>query len=239
MLSQNSTAHTPSFSRTWLELVPALSSPHSAIRPASSRLPKNFHPVGVSKQSMPSAAATRSTARLVGIERATPGSPSLNHGMRCALAARIARLSLGPIAPPPVPAGDHHVAVAVAVRGGAEIRRIGGGERGDQIGGVERVRIGMMAAEIGQRLGIDRGAGGRAEPTLEDLARIGAGHRAHRVEAQPEAAAEQVAQPVEIEDALHQRGVIGDRVDDRDLHRAKPRRRRAWSSGTSAASTVR
>ena len=48
MLSQNSTAHRPSFSRTWSEPVPALSSPHSVAMPASSRLPKNFQPVGVS-----------------------------------------------------------------------------------------------------------------------------------------------------------------------------------------------
>jgi len=48
MLSQSSTAQTPSFSRTWFEPVPALSSPHSVMRPASSRLPKYFQPVGVS-----------------------------------------------------------------------------------------------------------------------------------------------------------------------------------------------
>ena len=49
MLSQSSTAQRPSFSRTWSEPVPALSSPQSVTRPASSRLPKNFQPVGVSK----------------------------------------------------------------------------------------------------------------------------------------------------------------------------------------------
>ena len=55
--------------------VPKLSSPQRVMRPASSRLPKNFQPVGVSKQEMPSALATTSTAALVGIERATPESP--------------------------------------------------------------------------------------------------------------------------------------------------------------------
>ena len=54
MLSQSSTAHSPSFSRTWSEPVPALSSPQIVAMPASSRLPKNFQPVGVSKQGMPS-----------------------------------------------------------------------------------------------------------------------------------------------------------------------------------------
>ena len=69
------TAHKPSFSRTWLEPAPADSSPHSVMRPASSRLPKNFQPVGVSKHSTPNFCATRSTAALVGMERATPLMP--------------------------------------------------------------------------------------------------------------------------------------------------------------------
>jgi hypothetical protein len=55
MLSQNNTAQRPSFSRMWLEPVPKLSSPQRVMRPASSRLPKNFQPVGVSKQGMSSA----------------------------------------------------------------------------------------------------------------------------------------------------------------------------------------
>jgi hypothetical protein len=76
-LSQNSTAQRPSFSRTWSEPVPKLSSPQRVMRPASSRLPKNFQPVGVSKQSTPSASATRSAAWLVGMERATPAMPAL------------------------------------------------------------------------------------------------------------------------------------------------------------------
>jgi hypothetical protein len=75
MSSQNSTAQRPSFSRTWLEPVPKLSSPHSVTLPASIRLPKNFQPVGVSKQGTPSFCATRSAAALVGIERAMPAMP--------------------------------------------------------------------------------------------------------------------------------------------------------------------
>ena len=46
--SQNSTAQSPSFSRTWSEPVPKLSSPQRVTRPASRRLPKYFQPVGVS-----------------------------------------------------------------------------------------------------------------------------------------------------------------------------------------------
>ena len=170
---------------------------------------------------MPSAAATRSTARLVGIERATPGSPSLNQGTRLALAASTARLSLGEITRL---AAHHHIAVAVAIGGGAEIGTSGIGERGDEVGGIGRVRVGMVAAEIGQRIGIDRCARRGPEPPLENLPRIGPGYRVHRIEAEPETAAEQVAQPVEVENPLHQRGVVGDRIDDFDGHVAEPRR---------------
>ena len=44
------TAQSPSFSRMWSDPVPKLSSPQRDKRPASIRLPKNFHPVGTSKQ---------------------------------------------------------------------------------------------------------------------------------------------------------------------------------------------
>ena len=44
--------------RIWSEPVPKLSSPHSDIRPASIRLPKNFQPVGVTKHSFCFAWAT-------------------------------------------------------------------------------------------------------------------------------------------------------------------------------------
>ena len=46
--------------------VPKLSSPQRAIRPASSRVPKYFHPVGVSKHSKPRASATLIKNRLKG-----------------------------------------------------------------------------------------------------------------------------------------------------------------------------
>jgi len=43
--------------------------------PASMRLPKKFQPVGTSKKGRPFAAATRSSAPLVGMLRATPCAP--------------------------------------------------------------------------------------------------------------------------------------------------------------------
>lgn len=74
--------------------------PHTLSPPRRSesiRLPKNFHPVGVSYSGTPSASATRSTAPLVGIERATALRPpsALSHGMAWAWAAMSARLSEG------------------------------------------------------------------------------------------------------------------------------------------------
>ena len=52
--------------------VPKDSSPQMEHCPASMRLPKNFQPVGVSKKGSLSSSATRSSAPLVGMERATP-----------------------------------------------------------------------------------------------------------------------------------------------------------------------
>jgi hypothetical protein len=74
MASHASTAHSPSFSRTWSAPVPNDSSPQMEHLSASIRLPKNFQPVGVSKNCRPSFSATRSRAPLVGIDRATPCS---------------------------------------------------------------------------------------------------------------------------------------------------------------------
>eukprot|EP00976_Prorocentrum_cordatum_P041540 842701-Prorocentrum_minimum.AAC.1 len=60
------------FSRTWSAPVPKDSSPQTESLPASMRLPKNFHPVGVSKKGTFIFSATRSRAAEVGMERARP-----------------------------------------------------------------------------------------------------------------------------------------------------------------------
>ena len=65
------------------------------IKLESKRFPKNFHPVGVSKQGIFKARATKSTAELVGIDRATPAIPSLYPGTQFVLAVITAKLSLG------------------------------------------------------------------------------------------------------------------------------------------------
>jgi hypothetical protein len=75
---------------------PKLSSPQSDNRPASIRFPKYFHPVGTSNISLPSFAATLSTAAPVGIDLAKPCTPlDLKYGMHSRLLAMTARLSLG------------------------------------------------------------------------------------------------------------------------------------------------
>src|SRR5581483_10324399 len=154
---------------------------------------------------MPRAAATRSTARLVGIERATPASPSRNHGTSRAFAASTARLSLGPI---------------TQLRPTTRLRSPSPSEAAPKSGASGRA-ISAISAAAWTALGSGcrpaksgRGAALTALPeaALENLHRIGAGDRVHRIEAQAEAAAEQLAQPVEIENPLHQRGIVGDRV---------------------------
>ena len=84
--------------------------------------------------------------------------------------------------------------------------------------GMDEVGIGVVAAEIGQRRAVDHGAGGGAKRALEDRLGIGSGHRAHGVEAHGEARREKTADRVEVEQGLHQRLIVGDRIDHLDGH---------------------
>ena len=94
---------------------------------------------------------------------------------------------------------EDHVAVAVAIGSGAEIRAVRSGERGNQLGCVGRVRIGMVTAEIRLGLRVHGGSGRRAEAALQDFDRIRAGHRVHRIEPEPETAVEQLARYTGLE----------------------------------------
>src|SRR3546814_8728883 len=58
--------------------------------------------------------------------------------------------------------------------------------RSVQFPGVNQIGIGVMMAEVGQGGGVAHGARRRAEPLLENLDRIGACHRAHRIEGRSE-----------------------------------------------------
>lgn len=80
----------------WSEPVPKDSSPQMDSLPASIKFPKNFHPVGTSKYSMPFFCATKSIALLVGILLASPFTPVfLKYGITSAQCAMIATESLG------------------------------------------------------------------------------------------------------------------------------------------------
>ena len=121
MLSQNSTAQTPSFSRIWFEPVPKLSSPQRVAGPASSRLPKNFHPLGLvgldGDEPRPGRrGAGRHRTRNA---REPPGVARRERGVGGEDRQRIRG---GHVDPPP----EDQVAVAVAVGGRAEIGSLRG-----------------------------------------------------------------------------------------------------------------
>ncbi len=114
-------------------------------------------------------------------------------------------------------AADDHVAVGVAVGGGAHIGGVGRGHVIDQVGGVDRVGVGVQIAEVFARFGVDHGALGCAELAFEQGFGIGTAHRPHGVQPQAEAAGEQGANGVEIEQLALHRAIVGHRVDDLDL----------------------
>ncbi len=76
-----------------------------------------------------------------------------------------------------------HVAVAVAIRGGAEIGRVRPGHQLHELMGMNGIGIGMMAAEIGKRHVVDDSARRGAQPAFQDGFRVRPGDRAQRVEA--------------------------------------------------------
>jgi hypothetical protein len=71
----------------------------------------------------------------------------------------------------------------------------------------------VAATEIGRRHGVDDAARRRAELAFEDRFRIGTGDGVHGVEPNPETRGKQTANGAEVEQAFHQRGVVGDRID--------------------------
>ncbi len=92
----------------------------------------------------------------------------------------------------------------------------------DEIVCVRQVRIGVAAAEVRQRLAVHHGPVRRAESSLEDLVGVRARDGVHRVEQHAEpAAGEQRAQGVEVEQSLHERGVVRDGIDHLHAHVAQ------------------
>jgi DNA-directed RNA polymerase subunit beta' len=98
---------------------------------------------------------------------------------------------------------EDHVAVAVAVRRAAEIGSAGALEAAAEVRGVDRIGVGMDAAEIGQWLSPQHGARRRAEAAFEDLPGVGAGDRVHGVEYHVKTVGKAVANAIEIEQPLH------------------------------------
>ncbi len=120
------------------------------------------------------------------------------------------------------PAQDH-VAVAVAVGGRAEIRRLTAEELLHQVVGMGQVRIRVSPAEVRQGFGAHHRTGLRAQPVLQDAHSIGPGDRVHGIEAHVEMPrVEQGVDAVEVEQGLHQGLVVGHRVDHFDAHLAEP-----------------
>ena len=111
---------------------------------------------------------------------------------------------------------DDEITVPIAIGRRAEIRRVRRHHQIVQRFGVDQIGVGVMTAKIFQRHTVAHGAGGKAQTPFEDLGGIRAGHGVHRVKGHGVAGRDRRADRVEIKQAFHQRGIIGDRVDHLD-----------------------
>jgi hypothetical protein len=118
------------------------------------------------------------------------------------------------------PAPDDEIAVAIAIGRGADIGRVRRHHQRVEIGGVDQIGVGVVAAEILQRGAMAHRAGGKAQPVFENFDRIRAIDRMHRIERHGEAALARGADRGEIEQAVHQVGISGNGIDDIDRHAA-------------------
>ena len=113
----------------------------------------------------------------------------------------------------------HHVAVAIAIGCGAKIRGIRPEHLLHQRLGPGGVGVGMHAAKVWQRGAVDHGSRRCPQPFLQDFHGIGAGHRTHAVHPHPEPGAKHRPDRGKIEQAFHQRRIIGHRVHHIHHHR--------------------
>lgn len=113
-----------------------------------------------------------------------------------------------------------HVAVAVAVAGGAEVDVVRVDDLDEGVG-VGEVGVGVAAVEVGRGDAV-LGAVGEAELALEDGLAVGAGDAGEAVEEDLEVLVlgEEALDQVEVEDVLQHLKVVGDGVDDLDLEGA-------------------
>ena len=115
---------------------------------------------------------------------------------------------------------DHHVAVAIAVAGGAKAITVATEQQLGEVMGVGEVGVGMAAAKILQGRAIAHRAGGSAQQSFEEPFGIGAGDRMHGIEGDREIAAQQIGNLIEIKQALHQGDVVVDPINHLYLHAA-------------------
>ena len=105
-----------------------------------------------------------------------------------------------------------HVAITVAVGGGAKIARLLTVHQAHQVLRVRRVRIRVCAAEIRQRPSPQNATGFRAQ-LLQDRLGVRTGNGIHRIEIQAECArGQQFPNTLEIEQLLHQRRIVGNGI---------------------------
>ena len=117
---------------------------------------------------------------------------------------------------------ENHIAIAIAVRGGAKIDRIEAAGLLNHLMGVYQIGIRMTATKILFGYSVDDGARFGSKLMFQDLYRIRTGNRMHRVKTHTKhARVEQLMNAVKIENMLHQIGIICNGVDDADLHRVE------------------
>ena len=82
---------------------------------------------------------------------------------------------------------------------------------------MNEVRVGVVAAEVGERRAVPDRTRGRPKFALENRMRVRTGDSVHGVEGEPQARRKGRAQRREIEQLAHQLNVIGHGIDDLNL----------------------
>ena len=116
------------------------------------------------------------------------------------------------------PPTHHHVAIAIPIARRAKIRGVFAHHLRHQRMGPCRIGVRMQPAKIGQGDGVDHCAPGRTQTVFKNFNGIGPSDRVHRIHPHAKTALKERADGGEVKKALHQRGIIGHRVDHIDNH---------------------
>ena len=114
---------------------------------------------------------------------------------------------------------EYHVAITIAIGGGAEVRRIRTKQLFDQIVRIREIRIRVTTTKIREWHTVDDSACSRAQSILQNFVRVRSCDCVHRVKAQAKVAGKQRANCSKVKERLHQRRILGDRVHDLDAQR--------------------